>query len=43
MAELELAVLTRQCLARRLATQADVAREVAAWEQRRNHAEAGAT
>ncbi len=43
MAELELAVLTRQCLARRLATQADVAREVAAWEHRRNHAEAGAT
>lgn len=43
IAELELAVLARQCLARRLAAEADVAREVAAWEHRRNHAEAGAT
>lgn len=43
MAELELAVLTRQCLARRLATQADVAREVAAWQHARNRAEAGVT
>ena len=43
MAELELAVLTRQCLARRLATQADVAREGAAWQHGRNHAAAGVT
>ena len=43
MAELELAVLTRQCLNRRLATLADVAREVAAWQAARNHAAAGAT
>lgn len=43
MAELELAVLTRQCLARRLAALADVAREIAAWQARRNHAAAGVT
>lgn len=43
MAELELAVLTRQCLDRRLPTQDVVAREVAAWQQRRNDAEAGVT
>jgi hypothetical protein len=41
MAELELAVLARQCLARRLATQDAVAREVAAWEHDRNRAEIG--
>ena len=43
MAELELAVLARQCLARRLPTQDAVAREVAAWETTRNLAEVGAT
>ena len=43
MAELELAVLTRQCLGRRLATLADVTREVAAWQAPRNHAAVGAT
>ncbi len=43
MAELELAVLARQCLARRLATQADVARECAAWEAARNAAGVGVT
>ena len=41
MAELELAVLARQCLDRRLPTLDVVTREVAAWEHRRNHAEAG--
>lgn len=40
-AELELAVLARQCLARRLATLDAVAHEVAAWELVRNHAEIG--
>lgn len=38
MAECEFAVLMRQCLNRRLATQDEVAREVAAWEQARNAA-----
>lgn len=36
MAELEFAALQRQCLDRRLASQADVEREVAAWEAERN-------
>jgi hypothetical protein len=43
MAELELAVLSRQCLGRRLPTQDVLAREIAAWEDRRNVAEAGVT
>ena len=43
IAELELAVLTRQCLGRRLPTQAVLANEVAAWEYGRNAAEAGVT
>lgn len=43
MAELELSVLTRQCLDRRLATQARVTSEVSAWETRRNDAKAGVT
>ena len=43
IAELELAVLTRQCLGRRLPTQDVLAHEVAAWEYRRNVAEAGVT
>jgi transposase len=43
MAELELAVLTRQCLGRRLATQERVAREVAAWQAARNAARATIT
>jgi hypothetical protein len=38
MAECELSVLARQCLARRLPDVATVKREVAAWEQRRNQA-----
>lgn len=36
MAEIELSVLVRQCLDRRLADIEAVARETAAWEQRRN-------
>jgi hypothetical protein len=43
IAELELAVLVRQCLDRRLATLDAVAHEVAAWELARNHAEIGVT
>ena len=43
IAELELAILTRQCLGRRLPTQDVLAHEVAAWEYRRNVAEAGVT
>jgi hypothetical protein len=36
MAELELSVLARQCLARRIADATTLAAEVAAWERRRN-------
>jgi hypothetical protein len=40
MAEIELGVLTRQCLARRLPDKATLAKEVGAWQRRRNAAEA---
>jgi hypothetical protein len=40
MAELELSVLARQCLSRRIADAATLASEVAAWEGRRNAAKA---
>jgi hypothetical protein len=43
IAELELAVLTRQCLDRRLPTRDAVAHEVAAWERERNWDAAGVT
>ncbi len=36
MAEIELSVLSRQCLNRRIPDQATLTQEVAAWEQRRN-------
>ena len=36
MAEIELSVLARQCLAERMESQAKLARAVAAWEQSRN-------
>jgi hypothetical protein len=36
MAEIELSVLARQCLDRRIATQEEVRREVQAWEGERN-------
>lgn len=38
MAEIELSVLSRQCLARRIASSEDLEREVAAWERERNAA-----
>ena len=38
MAEVELSVLARQCLDRRIPDRATLAREVAAWEARRNAA-----
>lgn len=43
MNELELAVLSRQCLSRRLGSREEVAREVGAWEQERNAAGATVT
>lgn len=43
MAELELAILERQCLDRRLATLDQVATEVAAWQVARNAARATIT
>ena len=36
MAELELSVLSRQCLHRRLADQPTLRREIAAWQAERN-------
>lgn len=43
MNELELAVLSRQCLKQRLGSREEVAREVAAWERDRNAAAATVT
>lgn len=40
MAEIELRVLSNQCLNRRIATVTEVRREVSAWEQERNNKEA---
>ncbi len=40
MAETELSVLTKQCLDRRIADQATLTSEIAAWETQRNQAEA---
>lgn len=42
MAEIELSVLTRQCLDRRIPKQDMLKEEVTAWEQRRNQIEAKA-
>ena len=36
MAEIELSVLSRQCLDRRIETREELEREVAAWEEERN-------
>jgi len=36
MAEIELSVLARQCLARRIETREELEREVATWEEERN-------
>jgi hypothetical protein len=41
MAEIELSVLTRQCLRRRLGSRERLQAEVAAWQTRRNAAKAG--
>ena len=38
MAEIELSVLARQCLDRRIPDMATLTREVAAWERARNEA-----
>ena len=40
MAEIELSVLSRQCLSRRIASLEALTHEVAAWQQRRNAARA---
>jgi hypothetical protein len=40
MAEIEISVLNRQCLNRRIGDEAEFRREVAAWQDRRNAAEA---
>lgn len=40
MAEIELSVLSRQCLDRRIGNEDELKREVTAWQQRRNTSEA---
>ncbi len=40
MAEVELSVLQRQCLGRRIADEATLIREIAAWEEERNEEQA---
>ncbi|MCY4287414.1 MAG: hypothetical protein OXC63_02345 [Aestuariivita sp.] len=39
IAEIEINVLSKQCLARRIPNQETMVREVAAWQERRNKAE----
>lgn len=41
MAEIELSVLSRQCLDRRISSQTELEREVAAWQIKRNGQAAG--
>jgi hypothetical protein len=41
MAEIELSVLTRQCLSRRIGDVVELKREVATWESERNRAQTG--
>jgi DDE superfamily endonuclease len=41
MAEIELSVLARQCLDRRIETREELEREVAAWEEERNERQVG--
>src|SRR5436305_13956121 len=41
MAEIELSVLARQCLDRRIGSSAELRREVAAWEEERNERQVG--
>lgn len=43
MAEIEIGILERQCLGRRLKDQATITLEVAAWQQRRNAEHCGIT
>ena len=38
IAEIELSILARQCLGRRIASKEELAAEVAAWQRRRNKA-----
>ncbi len=40
MAEIELSVLQRQCLDRRIADEATLVHEIAAWEKERNEQQA---
>jgi hypothetical protein len=41
MAEIEIGVLTKQCLARKFSTKAEATKHVRAWQRRRNLASAG--
>jgi len=41
IAEIELSVMTRQCLGRRISSLSALANELSAWEQQRNHAQKG--
>src|SRR2546423_5444012 len=41
MAEIEFSILSRQCLDRRIGSQTELAREVAAWQAKRNGREVG--
>jgi hypothetical protein len=43
MAEIELSVLARQCLDRRIDNAPELRREVAAWEDERNERQVGVT
>ena len=43
MAELEIGIMEKQCTGRRMATQAFVAAQVAAWQERRNGERRGIT
>ena len=40
MAEIELSILSKQCLSRRLATEWTLITDIVAWEERRNHKKA---
>ena len=42
VAEIELSVLTRQCLARRIDTAAELSAQVSAWQAHRDHLQATA-
>jgi hypothetical protein len=41
MAETEIRIMNGQCLARRIDSQAEIAREAAAWESKRNPLQVG--